>query len=106
MSEARAYTEEEFREKFIRQIRHMAKYWADPTVAEEYSTEERIMGFAHSFLVMFDGGSMGFPAMDISLAPHPNDKQYCIDNEENYWEPGMMVNDCQLHELLYSKEIK
>jgi hypothetical protein len=77
----------------------MAEYWASLT----YKTpEERCKGLVFSILVVLDGGNAGFPALDISLSPHPDDKQFHIDQGDNWFESGMIINDCQLHELYAS----
>ena len=96
MSEPRAYTEEEVRAKVIAHVSAVAEYWAS---LPNQTPRERCDGVAFSLLVMLDGGSMDLPAMDVSLAPHPDDKPFHEACGENWFEPGMMFNDCQLHEL-------
>ena len=50
---------------------------------------------------MFDGVSCDFPCMDILMHPHEDDKQYHINNEENWIEPGTIINDTSyLHDLI------
>jgi hypothetical protein len=50
-------------------------------------------------MVTIDGGSMGCPAMELIPSPHPEDRDFHISEGENWWEP-VVINDCQLHELL------
>ena len=99
MSEPRAYTEEEVREKLLNHFRALSKYWA--TLDRPRSIQERCDGLVFSILSIFDGSSADLPAFDISPAPHPSDKQYYIDNDENWYEKGMIINECQMHEQWY-----
>lgn len=99
----RAYTEEEVREKIINQMRASAKYWGSSKV-DPSSIQERLDGLVFSILVMFDGGNIDIPAIDMVPSPHPTDKEYCISKGENWYEPGMVINDCQMHELLCALE--
>lgn len=105
---SRPYTAEEVRARLISHVRHLAEYWAttDLTRPEfKITTPEqdrlfRCEGVVHSMLVMLDGGTLDLPAFDLVPSPNPEDKQYCIDNDENWYEP-VVINDCQLHELLH-----
>lgn len=95
----RAYTAEEARGRVLDHIRALRDYWANETrVASE---KDRLDGLCFSILVMFDGCAGGLPAMDIHLAPHPSDANYQRRQGENWFEPGMMINDCQMHDEWY-----
>jgi hypothetical protein len=102
MSEApRAYTKEEVRENFLQAIRSLPKYWAN--VDNGYTTEEKISGAFHSFLSLLDGSSH-LPCFDLVLRPHHDDKDFHIEEGENYYEDGMVINDdCLLHEIFYKR---
>jgi hypothetical protein len=92
----RAYTKQEVRDMLIGHIKGIAKYWADETRTPDVL--DKIEGALFSTLVIFDGGSIGLPAMDIILHPHPEDKDYAIENGENYFDDEMIINDdCELH---------
>ena len=93
------YTKEEMREMFMGSAKHLALYWSK---VENESDYEKIMGFLHSMLCIIDGVSGGFPAsIDLVLRPHPEDKQFNIDNGDNWVEDGMCINDdIMLHEAL------
>lgn len=93
---SRAKTTEEARLNFLDQIRGLTDYWAN--LSGDHDAKYRCEGVAFSMLSLIDGCS-GMPAMDISLAPHEDDKQFHIDNDENWYEPGMVINDCMLHDL-------
>ncbi len=92
---SKAKTEEEVRGAFIGQIKVLTSYWANlPDIPDK----ERCDGVAFGILNIIDGCS-SLPAFDLLVMPHDEDKQYCIDNDEDYFEKGMMINDCMLHEL-------
>lgn len=93
---SRAKTAEEVREDFLQNIKSICRYWAN---AEGKNDLEKCEGVAFSILNIFDGTSSAFPTMDIILRPHPEDKQYHIDNGMDYYEDGQMINDCYLHSL-------
>ena len=46
-----------------------------------------------SILNMFDGTSMGVPALDIVARPHPDDRPDHKAEGENWWHNGRLVND-------------
>lgn len=96
---SRAYTKEEVLEKFFKHVNSNIKYWSEEH--QDMSIKERIRGAIFSTLVIFDGGKFDLPAINLVLNPHPDDKQYNIDNSKNYFEEGMVINDdCQLHDML------
>lgn len=92
-----AYSEKEVKDMFLKKIKSITNYWSN---YESKSNKERCEGVAFSILALIDGCSVGFPAIDMRLAPHPDDKQYHIDNDEDYFEEGMLINNCCLHDLL------
>lgn len=92
-------SKEEARNLFITHVKCLIRYW-DKT---DGSSKDKLEGLAHSLFATFDGCSGGFPAaIDLVLRPHPEDKQYNIENDEDWIEDGMCINDdvC-LHEILY-----
>lgn len=97
--EPRAYTAEEARAEFIGHVQHLAFYWS----RQEGTPRELLDGLTHSILCIFDGVTH-LPAFDIVLAPHEDNKQYAIDNGDNWYEPGMVINDCHLHDMLYRED--
>jgi hypothetical protein len=97
----RAKTEKEVREEFIFIIQNLTKYWARQ---ENLSVNSRCEGVAFSILCLFDGINMDFPAVDLVLNPHPDDKEYYIENDENWYESGIIINNTMLHEMLFNKE--
>ena len=102
MSEPRARTEEEVRTLFLDIFRHQAKHWAS---IPKLTPLQRCNGLAFSILNIFDGTTLGFPGMDLTLTPHEDDMEYHKSEGENYFEPGMRINDCMLHELYYKENM-
>jgi hypothetical protein len=110
--EPRAWTKQEVREKFIEFVRSTASYWAD--LPDGGDIRRRCHGVGFSILSAIDGSNMSFPMMDLTLKPlkmevamnpHPDDKEYLIEEGSNYFEPGMVFNDdVHLHDLYYRKE--
>jgi len=97
----RAKTAEEARKAFLDTVHAIAHYWA--TVPDQ-TPRERCDGLAFSILGVLDGVNPGLPAVDIVLQPHPDDKEYCIEEGEDWYEPGMVINgDCYLHDLYYKR---
>lgn len=96
MTDPRAFTPEEVRDQFLHNMRGIAEYWASRSGK---TTQECCKGAIFSVLSLLDGSGMGFPAVSLSLAPHPDDKEYCKKKGENWYEPGMVFNDAELHAL-------
>ncbi len=98
---SKEFTTTEVQKQFMNHVRMLIEYW-DKTDKE--TTKEKIEGFAHSLLATIDGSSVDLPAFILAPAPHEDDKQYYIDNEENYYAENNNVN-CNiagdLHDLLY-----
>lgn len=100
MSEA--YTKEEMREMFLARCRETAFYWS---TVECKTPREMCDGVVFSMLNIIDGMSGGFPAaIDLVMQPHPDDKEYNISDNENWVEPGQVINDdVMLHEFYFQK---
>lgn len=116
--EPRARTAEEIRDDFMDTCRHLVDFWASPRTRKfpagpgtipdwviEAILRDRLSGLLHSFLCIFDGVSGGWPAFDIVASPHPDDKEYHRDEGEDWIEPGTVINDTMLHELLYRRDL-
>ena len=100
---SRVKTKEEVRKKFIQYLKNIGNYWLN---LEGKTTKEKMEGFLFSIYNIFDGTSCDMPAFDIIVRPHPDDKQYDIDNGENYYKDGMCINDdVLLHEIKGSSDL-
>lgn len=90
---------EVIREELLENFRNLARYWAQ----SEGTDLEKCEGLVHSILTTFDGLS-AFPAIDLVMRPHPDDKQYFIDNGCDYIEDGTVINDdVVLNDLFFRK---
>jgi hypothetical protein len=96
------YTKEEMRQMFIDQCKATASFWSR---VEDNTPREMCDGVVFSILNIIDGCSGGFPAaINLVMEPHPEDKEYCISNDENWVEPGQVINDdAMLHEMYCKK---
>ena len=101
----KAKTPEEIRDDFLDTCRNLADYWAGPGV-DRGTCHERLSGLVHSILCIFDGVNGGMPAFDIVASPHPDDKEFHRAEGEDWIEPGTVINDCMLHELLYRPDLQ
>jgi hypothetical protein len=68
----------------------MIKYWDSQ---KGMTSAEKLDGLAFSFLTLIDGSTLNMPAMNIVLRPHPDDKQFLIMNDEDWFVDGMTIND-------------
>jgi hypothetical protein len=100
----RAFTEEEACQTFIDSIRGIINYWDSEPRATGMQRKEFCESVVLSILILFDGTSTQMPALDIVLRPHESDKQFHIDEGENWYEDGMVINDCNLHDLWYENK--
>src|SRR5215216_6428595 len=91
----RAKTAEEVRLEMLEQMKIVAHYWA---TLPGKTAEERCDGVVFSILNIFDGSTMALPAMNLVLAPHPDDKEFFQQEGRNWYPDQLMINDCQLHE--------
>ena len=77
---SKEYTKEEMRERFLNQVRSAITYWSTTKLDPEYdNVKYRCEGVAFSIMNILDSGMLIIPA------PHPEDKQYHIDNGEDYY---------------------
>jgi len=89
-------TAEDVRAQLLSQFKGIADYWA---ALPDMTGSERCHGVVFSILATLDGSSDSMPSIDLLLSPHKDDKEYNISLGNDYYEKGMMINDCHLHEL-------
>jgi hypothetical protein len=88
--------------EFLAQVRGIARYWGN---LPDKTPHERCEGTAFSILSLLDGSNVNFPAVQLALDPHPDDKEYNEERGMDWYEPGMVINDkIHLHEHFYAKE--
>lgn len=94
-------SKEEARKIFIDQVSVISDYWINNDRAE--TSRDKVEGAIFSIMNIFDGTCGGFPAaVDLVLRPHEDDKQYCIDNGDDWIVDGQIINDdCHLHEMVF-----
>lgn len=96
-------SKEEAKKLFLSQVRNICAYWSSDQICGD--VKDRCEGVAFSIMNIFDGACGGFPcAVDLVLRPHPDDKKYNIENNEDYIVDGMVINDgCHLHSDLINE---
>jgi hypothetical protein len=93
----REYTRQECVDMLMEHFMTLVKYWATIDGSKEWVLD----GLLHSILCTLDGVSGDMPAFDLVPCPHSDDKQYNIDNEDNYWPEELHINDeTYLHEIM------
>lgn len=63
---------------------------ADKVDVLELSPSEKTHTFVKNLLTLIEAGNDHFVCLDFRLAPHPDDKEYHIAEEEQYYEEGMV----------------
>lgn len=91
MSTPREYTQDECARILIDYFKIMVDYLEKEKRAQ--TSKEKLEGLLHSILCVFDGVT-ALPAFDIIPHPHPDDKQFHIENAENYWPYNLVINSC------------
>ena len=95
----RAYTTEEVREMFIRDMWSRLKECLDD---KRMSTpQHKLEVFMHSTFAMLDGCSFGLPGFLLIPNPHPDDKEFHIKRGENYFPSKEDISGGCLHGLMY-----
>lgn len=87
MTEPREYTPEEVRSLFLDHVRDLIDYCdrANP------SKREALEVLAHSILCAIDGGSLDLPSFELKPSPHPDDKEFCVSEGENWFPDGVDI---------------
>lgn len=88
MAKPREYTAEEVRTLLLGRVSDLVDYWAK---VPNHDLIGRLDGLAFSILAELDGDSSELPRFVVSPQPHPGDKQYHQDNNEN-WFPEFLNN--------------
>jgi hypothetical protein len=101
-------TTDEVRKNFLRQVQANIDYWAGIPMRPDETLRERLESVVFSTLVIIDGES-GLPSFILAPDPHPTDKQYNIDNGDDYYPENkealaLIKGDISgsLHDLLHA----
>jgi hypothetical protein len=87
----RAYTADEIRKEFLNSIQGYIWYCEE---LKDKTTKQKLELLAFSILNIIDGTSANFPAsLDLVVRVAPEDKDYHIDIEENWYEDGTVINE-------------
>ncbi len=97
---SRKFTEDEIRDRFIAHVWTMIDYQEQK---ESRTSREKLQGLAFSILAAIDGKAMALPAFELCPSPHPDDKQFHIDEGDDYYPEGDEHVDIagSLHDRLY-----
>ena len=101
----RPLTKEEMRTRFLDTLR----VYAESVKNNDMEPDDKVDAIIFSILAIFDGvaGAPEYPAVDLVLRPHPDDKQYDIEEGEDYIVDGMTINDdVHLHDMWYINKNK
>jgi len=103
MSDPRARTPEEVRDKLLEHICHTIDYW-DKTTDDKRTAME---GVAFSILSALDGCSVAVPAFLVTPMSHPDDIAHYKSEGKN-WYPEDQPDLGMLHEHFYEvmKQVK
>lgn len=94
-----AYTDEETAHKFVTNISGMVEYWST-TEENSPSQKDRMNGLVSDILSMIDGLSPNMPAMNVSMNPHEDDREYLIQMGDQFYVPERVWNtDLVLNEV-------
>jgi hypothetical protein len=94
----RELTRDEVRKRFLDQMWMLVEYWEyNPSE----STRDKLEGLLHSILVVLDGEGGYLPSFKMIPSPHPDDKEYMKQIEEN-WYPDNCDIGGGLHDAMYN----
>lgn len=95
-------TTEQVRNEFLSHVEWLVKYWDDV----EKDKTKAMEGLAFSIMAALDGVSMSLPSFIVAPLPHPDDKEYHIEEDEDYYPENHEVEikgdiTGSLHELIF-----
>lgn len=92
MTTPREYTAEEVRAKLLRHVWALIDYWDEGKPNKRAAME----GLAFSILSTLDGSAMDLPGFAVIPAPHPEDKEYRLEQGENYYRDFDPEGHCDI----------
>jgi hypothetical protein len=92
-------TRPEVQERFLRQVWAMVDYWA----AEDRKPDPRdkLEGLAFSILVILDGESTALPPFAVAPSPHPDDREFHQQRDEDWFPESGCDIAGNLHERFH-----
>jgi len=97
MTEPREWTQEEIREQFIKYVWSVIEQWHNSTRVDDFG---KLTGVAFSILTAIDGGAE-LPSFVLAPRPHETDKQFHIDEGENWYPEDWVDIGGGLHEIFH-----
>lgn len=99
----RAHTAGEIKKLFLAEIHAKNEHCiANP---EGRDAAELCRSVVFGVLTVLDGVA-GTPQFILTPQPHPGDKQDCIENEQNYYDPSVGIRTGDLHDLYSDMTMK
>jgi hypothetical protein len=104
----REKTVDEVRDEFLANVRDYVNFWEYESSRKD--SLSKLNGLAFSILALIDGEGGDSPGFILAPAPHPDDKQYNINQGHNYY-PENHESDIKcdiggsLHDLFYEREV-
>ena len=101
---SKEYTTEEVREKFLRKVNGIVKFWHE---VKDRTELEKLDGVAFSIMSTLDGCAIDLPMFIVAPAPHETDKEFHQEDGSDWYpeshevenEINGNISGC-LHELL------
>lgn len=90
MEPSRAFTSQEIEETIYLQLATYARFWS--AHVSNHNDYEKCLGMAHSILSMLAGCNINLPAFELHPSPHPDDEEYHLKIDENYYDNNTVVN--------------
>lgn len=101
-SNSRELTQDEVRDNFLSHIKGCIHYWN----SQPGPQISKLEGLAFSILAAIDGCT-DLPGFILAPLPHKDDKQYCIDNEEDYYPQNSEgIVNCDIAGTLHERLLK
>jgi hypothetical protein len=106
-TDTRELTRDEVQDRFLTYVATMVHYWDTNASTKNMTAREKMEGVVHSILATLDGCSMGLPGFIVAPCPHESDRQFHIDEGDEYYFPENHESNVQcdiaggLHELIY-----
>lgn len=80
---------DEIAAEFIEHVRELISIWE----STDKSSLEKLNGLAFSILVALDGGADNVSGFIVAPLPHPEDKQFHIDEGTNYYPENHEIEE-------------
>ncbi|RJQ27093.1 hypothetical protein C4577_02105 [Candidatus Parcubacteria bacterium] len=100
---ARELTEQECRDLFLEKVRSYVEYWENESRTPDL--RGKLEGLAFSMMAIIDGCADGLPGFSLTPCPHPQDKEFHQEHNENWWPESDCDIGGTLHEEIFSEKV-